>query len=39
MTHKSKITPVTSPLLCNDPTYKQNTTLLLLSMLHLIYWC
>jgi len=33
MAHKSKITPATSPLLCNTP-YLANLTLLLISMLY-----
>jgi len=38
MTLENKITPATSPLLCNNPTW-QNTTLLLISMRYVIYWC
>ena len=34
MTHKSKITPTTSPLFCN-PLYLAKLTALLISMLHL----
>jgi len=34
MTHKSKITPATSPIFCNLPTYLAKHTLLLILMQH-----